>query len=62
MVDKDSEYPNWSSMVDDAITRGSIGDLGSPFYIYGAKSGWVDGYGKTVIICVCSASKPGVLT
>ena len=27
------EYPNWSSMNDDAITRGGIGVLGSPFYI-----------------------------
>ena len=27
--------PNWSSMADNAITRGSIGVLGSPFYICG---------------------------
>ena len=29
------EHPNWSSVADDAITRGSIGALGSPLYICG---------------------------
>ena len=29
------EYPNWSSIADDAITRGGIGVLGSLFYVCG---------------------------
>ena len=35
VVDKNLNTPNWSSMADDAITRGSIGVLGSLFYICG---------------------------
>ena len=34
-VGKTPNTPSWSSMADDAITRGGIGFLGSPFYICG---------------------------
>ena len=32
VVSKNRNTPSWSSMADDAITRGGIGVLGSPFY------------------------------
>ena len=32
VVGKNSNTPTWSSMADNAITWGSIGVLGSPFY------------------------------
>ena len=38
VVGKNPITPNWSSMADNAITRGSIGVLGSPFYICGSST------------------------
>ena len=35
VVGKNPQTPNLTPMADDAITRGSIGGLGSPVYIYG---------------------------
>ena len=35
VVDKNLKIPNLSPMAADAITRGGIGGLGSPVYIYG---------------------------
>ena len=35
VVGKNPNTPNWSSMADDTITWGSIGVLGSLFYICG---------------------------
>ena len=34
----DPHTPNWSSMVDNAITQSGIEGLGSPFYICGVNS------------------------
>ena len=35
VVSEKPEYPNWSSMADNAITQSRIGVLGSLFYICG---------------------------
>ena len=32
------EHPNWSSVADNAILLGGIGDLGSSFYICGSNT------------------------
>ena len=38
LVGKDPNTPNWLSMADNAITWGSMGGLGSPFYICDSNS------------------------
>ena len=38
LADKNPKTLNLSPMANDAITRGGIGGLGSPVYIYGRKS------------------------
>ena len=50
MVGKNLKTPKLSSMVDNAITRGGIGGLGSLMYICGARTGTY--YGITTIFKV----------
>ena len=38
LVGKNPNTPNWSSMADDATTRGGIGVLGSSFYMCGVNT------------------------
>ena len=50
-------------MADDAITRGGIGGLGSPVYIYGPNSSpcvmakWNEGHGFPLSAVMCSSSE-----